>query len=68
VKITVSIEPAKNKKQVEVPKGSKVLDIIQKINLKPDAVIVLLDNIPIPVDEILNDEQKLNIIQVASGG
>ncbi len=43
-------------------------DLLKKINLKPDNIIILRDNTPVPVDDILTDEQELTIIQVASGG
>ena len=49
-------------------KGSTVTDLLQKIHLKPDAIIVMRDDMPIPVDDGLDDEEELKIIHVASGG
>ena len=55
-------------KKIELKSGSKVYDLLEKIQLRPDNLIVLKDNIPIPVDDILDEEQELSIQQVASGG
>jgi len=68
MKITVKIMPENSIKEVDLKSGSKVYDVLKKINLRPDALIVLKGNTPIPVDEILDEEQELSILQVASGG
>ena len=68
MKIIVKILPRKVLQEVDVPKGSTVSDLLQKINLKPGAFVVLKNNSPIPVDYILIDDQELCILQVTSGG
>lgn len=68
MKISVTILPDNSLKEVEIKSGSKIFDLIKKIHLKPDALIVLKDSKPIPIDEILSEGQKLTILQVASGG
>jgi sulfur carrier protein ThiS len=68
MKITVKILPENSLKQVDIISGSKVIDLLKKIKLKPDTIIVIKDNKPIPVDEILDEGQELSILQVASGG
>ena len=68
MKITVKILPENSTKKIELKSGSKVYDLLEKIQLRPDNLIVLKDNIPIPVDDILDEEQELSILQVASGG
>jgi len=68
MKISVIILPNNSFKEVELKSGSKIFDLIRKINLKPDALIVLKDNKPTPVDDTLAEGQKLTILQVASGG
>jgi sulfur carrier protein ThiS len=40
----------------------------RKINVETDTLVVMSDNKPIPVDDVLNEGQELTIIQVASGG
>ena len=68
MKIKVKILPKNSTQEIEITTGSKVLDLLKKIQLKPDSIIVLRDNTPIPVDDVLSENQKLSIIQVASGG
>jgi len=68
MKIKVKIFPENSTKEIDVKPGSKVYDLLKKIQLKPDALIVLKENMPIPVDELLSEDQELRILQVASGG
>ena len=68
MKITVKILPENSTKEIDLKSGSKVYDLLKKIQLRPDALIVLKDNMPIPVDDILGEGQELSILQVASGG
>jgi len=68
VKICVKILPKNATEEIDVEHGSKMYDLLKKINLKPDNIIILRGNTPVPVDDILTDEQELTIIQVASGG
>jgi len=68
VKINVKILRTKLIKKVNLEKGSTVYDLLKKLNLKPDTIIVMNNNMPIPVDDVLEDEQNLSIIQVSSGG
>ena len=68
MEITVKLSRTKEIKKINLQKEPIVLDILKKINLKPDTVIVLSENKPISVDEELKDGQKLTILQVSSGG
>jgi len=68
LKITVKILPQNISKEIDMESGLKMYDLLKKINLKPDNIIILRGNTPVPVDDILTDEQELTIIQVASGG
>jgi sulfur carrier protein ThiS len=45
-----------------------VQSLLKKINLKPDTIIVLSNNKPIPIDDELTDGDDLTILQVSSGG
>ena len=53
---------------VEVNNGSTVYDVLKKLELTPDTMIVIRDGQPISIDEELNDNDKIKIIQVISGG
>jgi len=68
MKIQVKILTDNNTKKLEVNKGSTVSEVLKQLQLKPDTVIVLNDDIPIPVDEKINERQEVKIIRVASGG
>jgi sulfur carrier protein ThiS len=68
VNITVKISRTKETKKIDLEKGSTVEQVLKKINLKPDSVLVIRNNKPIPFDEELNYNQELDIIQVSSGG
>ena len=47
---------------------SMVAFMLDKLNIKPDTVVTMIENKPIPIDEILSDGQELTIIHVSSGG
>jgi len=68
MKIKIKILPRNVMQEVDVAHGSTVSDLLQKINLKPGAFVVLKNKSPIPVDYILLDDQELCILQVISGG
>jgi len=53
---------------IEIQTGSTVNDVLKKINLKPDTVIVMDKDKPIPIDDVVVDGQDLTILQVSSGG
>jgi len=68
VEIKAKISKTKETRKINVEAGSTVEYLLKKIKLKPDTLIVLSGNKPIPIDDVLNDDQELTIIQVASGG
>jgi len=68
MKIKIKILPRNVLQEVDVAHGSTVSDLLQKINLKSGAFVVLKNKSPIPVDYILLDDQELCILQVTSGG
>ena len=54
--------------ELEVDENSTPYDVLKKLELTPDTMIVLRDEKPIPIDEELNENDKIKIIQVISGG
>jgi thiamine biosynthesis protein ThiS len=68
VKISAKILRTNNTKEIDLKKDSTVNDLLEKLNLKPDTLIVMRNNTPIPIDDIINDGDKFEIIQVSSGG
>ena len=68
MKIKVKLARTNEIKKLDLETESTVHDAIKKINLKPDTVIVMNKNKPIPIDDKLEDGEELTIIQVSSGG
>lgn len=69
MRVTVQLLPSKKKaKTLELKKGAKAQDAIRAMGLYPDAWIPVRGDEPIPVDEPLEDGEKLKLIAVVSGG
>jgi sulfur carrier protein ThiS len=66
--IRVKISRSDTIKEIKVKKESTIQDLLIKLDLKPDNVIVMRNNKPIPIDVVLDYDQELSIIQVSSGG
>ncbi len=66
--ITVTLSRTKEKRKLEFENVSTVENVLKKLNLKPDTVIVMLNNCPVPIDDKIKDGQELIILQVSSGG
>ena len=54
-------------RELDIEQGSTAEDLISKLKLSPDSVIILIDDTPVPYTETL-DGKKIKIIRVASGG
>ena len=68
MKITVKISRSNELQRIDLKSGSKVQDVLTELNMKPDTLIVMKENIPIPIDNVLKGGEELTIIQVSSGG
>jgi sulfur carrier protein ThiS len=68
MKIRVKLIPQNISQEIEIKKGSTIIDLLRTIHRRPDSVIVLKNKTPVPVDDVIPDDQELLIIQVASGG
>jgi len=66
--IKAVLSPEKNEKKIELLENSTALDMLKNLDLNPDVMIVIRNEVPIPVDEKLKDKDVLNIIRVVSGG
>lgn len=69
MKVKVKFMP-KGKKfdDMNIKGGATGLELLKKLNLAPDAHIITRKGSPIPLDEKLSQGDKINIIQVISGG
>ena len=68
MQITVTFSRTKENRKLEFEKASTVEHVLKKLNLKPDTVIVMIKNRPVPIDDEIKDGEELNILQVSSGG
>jgi sulfur carrier protein ThiS len=68
VLIRVKLSRTDKIKEIKVKPGLTVEYILKKINFKPDTVVVLNNNKPVPIDDKLYKDCELMIIQVSSGG
>ena len=68
LKIRVKISRTNEIKEVNLETGTTIQDLLKKIDIKPDTVIVINNDNPIPIDDELVDGEELTILQVSSGG
>ncbi|HEC76601.1 MAG TPA: MoaD/ThiS family protein [Thermoplasmatales archaeon] len=63
----VEVEMRGELKEIEMNDNFTGEDLLEKLNLSPDAVIIIVDGVPVPYKERINSD-RIKIIQVASGG
>ncbi len=68
VKIKVKLARTNETREITLKNGSKIEDLLKQIKLKPDTLIIMNKDKPIPIDGLLTDGQDLTIMQVSSGG
>jgi sulfur carrier protein ThiS len=68
MKISFTLLPEQSTKTVEVTEGTPIIEVLRKLQLHPDALIILRNNTPIPIDEKLVKDEDLSVLKVASGG
>jgi sulfur carrier protein ThiS len=64
----VVVEHSTKNKEVSLPKGSTVEDLLLHLSIFPDSVIVVSENDILPSSAQLTSGLRLRIIQVSSGG
>ncbi|MCL7415510.1 MAG: MoaD/ThiS family protein [ANME-2 cluster archaeon] len=52
---------------MEVEGGSTYGDVLGELELNPETVIVMVDGIPVPVDEVVS-AGYLEVLRIVSGG
>lgn len=68
MKIKIKISRTNKENEIQLEQGSTVLDLLNKLKIKPDTVVIMSKKTPIPIDDTLKDKQEITIIQVFSGG
>ncbi len=66
--VTAQMIPGRVEREVELPEGATGYDLMKSLGLAPDVHIIARSEVPIPVDEILRDGERLRVIAVVSGG
>jgi sulfur carrier protein ThiS len=68
VKIKVNFSRSSETKTVTLENESNVLDLLEKLDIKPDSAIIMIDDAPVPVDSDLEDGQHLTLMEISSSG
>ena len=68
MKITVELLPARRETTMDLSPGSNGLDLTKLLGIAPDVHILVRNDLPIPIDEELHDNDVIRIISVVSGG
>ena len=61
MKVTVKFQRANKTKKIELKPGSAAIDLLKKVAVKPDTVIVMRNSKPIPIDDEIKDGQEITI-------
>ena len=64
----VIVHRAEKKRSIEVPEKSKVLDVLRKIEVNPETVIVRRGEDILLEDDVLRKNDSLELIRIISGG
>jgi len=57
----------KNEEEVEFKKGERYSDILSRIGINPETVVVVKDGKPVPTDDFA-EEGEIIVMRVISGG
>jgi len=68
ISMEIEVSMLGEKKKIEVGKELTAEDLISKLSLTPDEVIVVVNNKPVPYTSKLMNGDKIKIIRVSSGG
>ena len=68
MQISVFFDRENKEKTIEIGQNSSVKDLLANMKLNPVTVIVSRDNNVITEDEKVNDNDKIRLISVISGG
>lgn len=68
MQISVFFDRENKEKTIEVDRNDSVKDLLNRININPVTVIVSRDNNIITEDEKINENDKIRLFSVISGG
>ncbi len=53
--------------ELEVEEGTRYSEILSKLGINPETVVLVKDNVPIPIDDFV-EEGEVVVMRVISGG
>jgi sulfur carrier protein ThiS len=68
MKVTAELVQARRAETIDLPDRATGFDLLRRLNLAPDAHLVVRGETPIPLDEALVDQDRVRILSVVSGG
>ena len=68
IKVSVFVDRENKNKEVELEGNSTVAVLLEKLDINPITVIISRDNELILENEKLNDNDKIKVLSVISGG
>jgi len=66
--IEVQLPRSNKKERIQLNEDTSIIKILKKFNIKPDTCLTLINNKPVPMDTIMQDDQTLTLVEVTSGG
>jgi sulfur carrier protein len=54
-------------KELEVEEGTRYSEILSNLGINPETVVLVKDNVPIPIDDFVEDGEVV-VMRVISGG
>lgn len=67
IKVHVNVF-GREQRTVEVKKGSRIIDVLEKLSLNPVEIVVAKNGEVVPEDDFVSDGDKLDFYSVVSGG
>jgi sulfur carrier protein ThiS len=66
--ISLSISVDGTTERIELDGTHSIIDLLRRLGILPDTVLVMRDGCPVPLTETVIDDDHLRVIRVASGG
>ena len=66
--MNITIKFGKKTEGLDIAKGTKIFDILKKLNINREVVVIAKNGEITPENEELRDGDKIHIITVVSGG
>ena len=68
MRVTADLVQSHRVEDIELAQGATGADLLEALGLAPDAHILLRGDRPIPMDEPLEDGERLVVLSAVSGG